>query len=421
MSKRLQSIRGMHDLLPEQTPIWRDLEAALANTAHRFGYEQIRMPAVELTELFARSIGAVTDIVEKEMYTFDDRNGDSLTLRPEGTAGCVRAALEHGLIHNQQRKLYYIGPMFRHERPQKGRYRQFHQFGVEAFGVADPALDVEQIAMAAQLWQALGLKNVRLEINTLGNPEARAAHRAVLIEYLQAHQDQLDEQARSRMHSNPLRVLDSKDPRTAEVAAHAPPLSDYLDEASRDDFLEVRRLLDALGISYQVNPKLVRGLDYYNKTVFEWITDDLGAQGTICAGGRYDGLVEQLGGRATPAAGFAIGLERLVSLMATPAPTGTADVYLVVPEEGRKAAALALSERLRADFPTLRVQCNLGGGSMKAQFKRADKSGAAMAVIIEVDDGSEVTIKPLRGQGEQALILTNQLAGVIPEWLNIQA
>ena len=409
MSKTLQSIRGMHDVLPEQTPAWQRLEAALAETATAFGYEEIRMPIVEQTGLFARSIGEVTDIVEKEMYTFDDRNGDSLTLRPEGTAGCVRACLQHGLIHNQQRKLWYIGPMFRHERPQKGRYRQFHQFGVEAFGVKGPELDVELIQMAAMLWDRLGIDDVRLEINTLGQPEARARHREVLVDYLESHADALDDEARRRLHENPLRVLDSKNPAIQPILENAPKLADYLDEESAADFARVRETLDALGIPYRVNPRLVRGLDYYNKLVFEWVTESLGAQGTICAGGRYDGLVEQLGGRGTPAAGFAIGLERLLSMIGEPGDEARADIYVVVPEAGRQPAAMRLADRLRRGLDGRRVQCNLDGGSLKAQFKRADRSGARTAVIVEDADAAEVSVKPLRGEGEQQRLAATEL------------
>ncbi|WP_372592184.1 histidine--tRNA ligase [Guyparkeria sp.] len=415
MSKTLQSIRGMHDVLPEQTPAWQRLEAALAETAVAFGYEEIRMPIVEQTGLFARSIGEVTDIVEKEMYTFDDRNGDSLTLRPEGTAGCVRACLQHGLIHNQQRRLWYIGPMFRHERPQKGRYRQFHQFGVEVFGVKGAELDVELIQMARTLWSRLGIEDVRLEINTLGQPEARARHRQVLVEYLEGHADSLDEEARRRMHENPLRVLDSKNPAIQSILEGAPKLADYLDEESAADFERTCELLDALGIPYRVNPRLVRGLDYYNKLVFEWVTESLGAQGTICAGGRYDGLVEQLGGRATPAAGFAIGIERLLSLAGDEGDGARADVYVIVPEAGRQAAAMRLADRLRDGLAGRRVQCNLDGGSLKAQFKRADRSGAGLAVIVEDTEGAEVSFKPLRGEGEQRTVSADDLIDLLTD------
>lgn len=398
MSKQIRSIRGMHDVLPDQSAHWARLESILATAARNYGYLEMRMPIVEQTALFARSIGAVTDIVEKEMYTFDDRNGDSLTLRPEGTAGCVRACLEHGLIHNQQRKLWYIGPMFRHERPQKGRYRQFHQFGVEAFGVQGPELDVELILMAARVWRELGLEQVRLEINTLGSSAARAAHREVLIDYLQANEAELDEDARRRLHSNPLRVLDSKNPAMQALIEAAPRLDDYLDDDSREDFERVKTLLKAAGVDFQVNPRLVRGLDYYNKTVFEWVTDALGAQGTICAGGRYDVLVEQLGGRSTPAAGFAMGLERLISLMDAPPDETTADLYLVVTGADPDGRALALAEQLRDRLPHARVQANLDGGSLKSQFKRADRSGARFALLLDPAQPDEIAVKPLRDE-----------------------
>lgn len=396
MSKTIKTLRGMHDVLPGQTPGWSLLESTLSQTARHYGYQEIRMPIVEQTALFSRGIGEVTDIVEKEMYTFDDRNGDSLTLRPEGTASCVRACLEHGLIHNQQRKLWYIGPMFRHERPQKGRYRQFHQFGVEAFGVNGAELDVELMLMAARIWQQLGITDVQLQINTLGSADARAAHRAVLIEYLKSHADDLDEEARARLETNPLRILDSKNPAVQAVVAHAPALADYLDEADRENFAEVQHLLTAAGVSFVVNPRLVRGLDYYTRTVFEWVTESLGAQGTICAGGRYDGLVAQLGGKATPAAGFAMGLERLVELIGQTDDESTADIYVLWPEPSAKGAALAAAEGLRRALPDLRIQCALDGGALKNQLKRADRSGAQFAVIIEGDATSSWRIKALR-------------------------
>ncbi|ANJ67588.1 histidine--tRNA ligase [Halothiobacillus diazotrophicus] len=396
MSKTLQTLRGMHDVLPAQTPAWAHLESTLSATARAYGYQEIRMPLVEHTALFSRSIGEVTDIVEKEMYTFADRNGDSLTLRPEGTASCVRACLEHGLIHNQQRKLWYIGPMFRHERPQKGRYRQFHQFGVEAFGVSGAELDVELILMAAGIWRQLGITDVALQINTLGSPEARTEHRTVLIDYLQAHAEQLDDEARSRLLTNPLRILDSKNPAVQAVLADAPVLSDYLTEADLENFREVQALLTAANVPFVVNPRLVRGLDYYNRTVFEWVTTALGAQGTICAGGRYDGLVTQLGGRATPAAGFAIGLERLIELMALAEDESTADIYILWPENAAKAAALQLAERVRASLPGQRVQCALDGGSLKSQLRRADRSGARFALLVSADGDAGITVKDLR-------------------------
>lgn len=397
MSKTIKTLRGMHDVLPGQTRGWARLESTLSQTARQYGYQEIRMPIVEQTALFSRGIGEVTDIVEKEMYTFDDRNGDSLTLRPEGTASCVRACLEHGLIHNQQRKLWYIGPMFRHERPQKGRYRQFHQFGVEAFGVHGAEMDVELMLMAARIWQQLGITDVHLQINTLGSSEARAAHRAVLIDYLKNHADDLDEEARARLETNPLRILDSKNPAVQTVVAHAPALADYLDEADRENFAEVKHLLTAAGVPFVVNPQLVRGLDYYNRTVFEWVTESLGAQGTICAGGRYDGLVAQLGGRATPAAGFAMGLERLVELIRQDDDESTADIYVLWPEPSAKGAALVAAEGLRRALPDLRIQCTLDGGALKNQLKRADRSGARFAVIIEVTAGADSwRVKALR-------------------------
>lgn len=399
MSKTLQTLRGMHDVLPVQTPAWAHLESIVADTARTYGYQEIRMPLVEHTALFSRGIGEVTDIVEKEMYTFPDRNGDSLTLRPEGTASCVRACLEHGLIHNQQRKLWYIGPMFRHERPQKGRYRQFHQFGVEAFGVSGAELDVELMLMAARIWRQLGITDVTLQINTLGSPAARAAHREVLIAYLKAHADRLDDEARSRLLTNPLRILDSKNPDVQAVVAHAPALSDYLSEHDRENFAEVQALLTAAQVPFEVNPRLVRGLDYYNQTVFEWVTTALGAQGTICAGGRYDGLVAQLGGRATPAAGFAMGLERLIELMALPEEDTTADVYVLWPDAATKGAALQLAEEVRNALPGQRVQCALDGGSLKSQLRRADRSGARFALLSEADAPSLWTLKALRDSG----------------------
>jgi histidyl-tRNA synthetase len=406
MSKTLQTLRGMHDVLPAQTPGWAHLETILANTARRYGYQEIRMPIVEHTALFARGIGEVTDIVEKEMYSFIDRNGDALTLRPEGTASCVRACLEHGLIHNQQRKLWYIGPMFRHERPQKGRYRQFHQFGVEAFGVNGAELDVELILMAARIWQQLGITDVELQINTLGSVAARAAHRTVLIAYLQAHREQLDDEARARLETNPLRILDSKNPAVQAIVANAPALADYLDEADRENFAEIQALLTTAGVSFVVNPRLVRGLDYYNRTVFEWVTQSLGAQGTICAGGRYDGLVAQLGGKPTPAAGFALGLERIIELCDKPENDSTADIYVLWTEPASKASALNAADVLRDALPTQRVQCALDGGGLKNQLRRADRSGAAYAVRVEaaLEATPRWTIKALRDEPTSPII-----------------
>ncbi|WP_341303600.1 histidine--tRNA ligase [Pseudomonas sp. TMP25] len=419
MSKSLQAIRGMNDILPEQTPLWRYFEGTVANLLDGYGYRQMRMPIVEFTELFKRSIGEVTDIVEKEMYTFDDRNGDSLTLRPEGTAACVRAVLEHGLAGGgQTQKLWYIGPMFRHERPQKGRYRQFHQIGVEVFNVDGPDIDAELIVLTWRLWGMLGIRDaVKLELNSLGTSAARGVYREALVEFLMAHADLLDEDSRRRMASNPLRVLDSKAPETQAVLVNAPKLADYLDEESRVHFDGLKARLDAAGVPYVINPKLVRGLDYYSKTVFEWVTDHLGSQGTVCAGGRYDGLVEQMGGKPTPGVGFAMGIERLVLLLETlgkvPVEIArTVDVYLCAFGEPAELAALALSERLRDQLPHLRLQVNAGAGSFKSQFKKADKSGALYALILGEDELAQQVVgcKPLRGQGEQQSIAWSALA-----------
>jgi len=419
VSKPLQAIRGMNDILPEQTPLWRYFEGTVASLLDGYGYRQIRMPIVEFTELFKRSIGEVTDIVEKEMYTFDDRNGDSLTLRPEGTAACVRAVLEHGLSGGgQTQKLWYIGPMFRHERPQKGRYRQFHQIGVEVFNIDGPDIDAELIVLTWRLWGLLGIRDaVKLELNSLGTSAARVVYRDALVDFLTAHADQLDEDSRRRMHTNPLRVLDSKAPETQALLVDAPKLADYLDEESRVHFEGLKARLDAAGVPYVINPKLVRGLDYYSKTVFEWVTDQLGSQGTVCAGGRYDGLVEQMGGKPTPGVGFAMGIERLVLLLETlgkvPAEIArTVDVYLCAFGEPAELAALALSERLRDQLPNLRLQVNAGAGSFKSQFKKADKSGALYALILGEDELAQQVVgcKPLRGQGEQQSIAWSALA-----------
>ncbi|TVP92014.1 MAG: histidine--tRNA ligase [Thioalkalivibrio sp.] len=412
--KAIRSIRGMHDTLPDTVHVWQELEGRIRRQLEAYGYQEIRMPSVEFTELFARSIGDVTDIVEKEMYTFQDRNGDLLSLRPEGTAGCVRAGIEHGLLHNQVQRLWYLGPMYRHERPQKGRYRQFHQVGIEVFGVPGPDVDAELLAFTARLWRTLGLRNLRLEINTLGTPASRARYRERLIAYFEAHQDALDPEGLRRLYENPLRLLDSKHPDTAAVARDAPTLLDDLDAESRTHFDTLLAHLDTLGIAYTHNPRLVRGLDYYTHTVFEWITDELGAQGTVCAGGRYDGLVEQLGGRATPAIGLAMGLERLVTLLlaqeAASQPTGP-DIYLVVPGgTGAGSEALSLAERLRDELPTLRLALNCGGGSMKAQMKKADRTGARYAVILGPDEiaAGTVVVKPLRDSEAGQLTLAQQ-------------
>ncbi|MDE1167198.1 MAG: histidine--tRNA ligase [Pseudomonas sp.] len=419
MSKTLQAIRGMNDLLPDQTPLWRYFESTVAGLLDTYGYRQVRMPIVEFTELFKRSIGEVTDIVEKEMYTFEDRNGDSLTLRPEGTAACVRAMLEHGLTGGGQvQKLWYIGPMFRHERPQKGRYRQFHQIGLEVFNLEGPDIDAELIVFTARLWKALGISDaVTLELNSLGTSEARARYRGALVEFLTAHLDKIDEDSQRRLKTNPLRVLDTKHPETQAVLVNAPKLADYLDEESRVHFEGLKARLDAVGIPYVINPKLVRGLDYYSKTVFEWVTDKLGAQGTVCAGGRYDGLVEQMGGKPTPGVGFAMGIERLILMLETlgqvpESIARTVDVYLCAFGEQAELAGLALTERLRDQLPGLRLQVNAGAGSFKSQFKKADKSGALYALILGDDELAQqvVGFKPLRGQGEQQNIAWDALA-----------
>jgi len=413
MGKKIQSIRGMHDILPEQSPLWQFFESTIKSLLSSYAYSEIRMPIVESTDLFSRSIGEVTDIVEKEMYTFADRNGDSLTLRPEGTASCVRACIQHGLLHNQQQRLWYMGPMFRHERPQKGRYRQFHQIGVETFGIGSADIDAELILISARMWQQLGLQNIRLELNTLGSSEARTAYRQVLVNYLNQHKNLLDEDSLRRLQTNPLRVLDSKNPEMQAMIEAAPRLMDYLDDDSRQHFAQLKGILDAAGIQYRINPRLVRGLDYYCKTVFEWVTDDLGAQGTVCAGGRYDGLVEQLGGRATPAAGFALGIERLLSLLEDAGKTvqASCDVFVILQGEQAQLKGLALVEKIRNDLPELKIQSNCGGGSFKSQMKKADKSAASLALIIGEDEiaSDSVTIKYLREDKPQQTLSQQNL------------
>lgn len=415
---KIQAIRGMNDILPEQTPVWQYVESTVRQVLGQYGYQEIRMPVVEQTELFKRSIGEVTDIVEKEMYTFDDRNGDSLTLRPEGTAGCVRAAEEHGLLFNQSRRLWYTGPMFRHERPQKGRYRQFHQIGVECFGMDGPDIDAELLILTARLWQALGLAgHTRLEINSIGTSEARKVYRQALVDYLDQYRDQLDDDSKRRLTTNPLRILDSKDPGTRKILEGAPSLDDYLDDESRAHFEQLKGLLDAADVKYSVNPALVRGLDYYGKTVFEWITDSLGAQGTVCAGGRYDGLVEQLGGKPTKAVGFAMGLERLILLLETlelvpDYVNNHADVYVTAMGDKVIAPAMAIAEELRSALPGSVVVTHCGGGSFKSQMKKADRSGARYAVILGENElaSGNVGLKPLRDDEPQQDIARSELA-----------
>ena len=422
---KIQAIRGMNDILPEQTPVWQFVESKVRAVLGNYGYQEIRMPVVEQTDLFKRSIGEVTDIVEKEMYTFEDRNGDSLTLRPEGTAGCVRAAEEHGLLFNQTRRLWYVGPMFRHERPQKGRYRQFHQIGVECFGMAGPDIDAELLILTARLWRELGLADhARLEINSIGTAQARRQYREALVAYLSDYREQLDGDSQRRLESNPLRILDSKSPETQEILTGAPRLDDYLDDESVEHFSQLRALLDAAGVPYQINNRLVRGLDYYGKTVFEWVTDSLGAQGTICAGGRYDGLVEQLGGKPTVAVGFAMGLERLILLLETlnlvpEHVNNDVDVYVTAMGEGAVAPALVLAEQVRNGLPGRGVVSHCGGGSFKSQMKKADRSGAQVALILgenEVAAGT-VAIKPLRSDGEQKEVAQADLVPALAELL----
>lgn len=422
MAKQIQAIRGMNDCLPEQTPVWQMLETTLRRVVSSYGYSEIRMPIVEMTNLFQRAIGEVTDVVEKEMYTFNDRNGDSLTLRPEGTAGCVRACIEHGLVYNQERRLWYVGPMFRHERPQKGRYRQFHQFGVEVFGLNGPDIDAELIMLTARLWRELGIEQfTTLQLNTLGSSAERAAYRDALVVFLEQHKESLDEESKRRMYSNPLRVLDTKSPQVQEILQHAPTLTDYFGEETKAHFNGLKALLDAAGIAYQVNERLVRGLDYYNYAVFEWVTESLGAQGTICGGGRYDGLVEQLGGQATPAVGFAMGLERLTLMLETlekinnlPA---TVDVYICMAGEGALTAGLLLAEQLRSERPQLRIMTHCGGGNFKKQMKRADKVAARIALILGETEVAEqkVTVKFLRDQVEQQTIAVTALLPILDQ------
>lgn len=420
MSKDIQAIRGMNDCLPHDTPVWQYLEQMIRSTVSSYGYDEIRFPIVEMTELFKRSIGEVTDIVEKEMYSFEDRNGDSLTLRPEGTACCVRAGNQHGLLYNQEQRLWYMGPMFRHERPQKGRYRQFHQFGLEAFGMQGPDIDAEVIILTARLWQQLGLAPyVKLELNSLGSNAARAAYRDKLVAYLEQHQELLDEDSQRRLHSNPLRVLDSKNPAMAEMLSKAPQLLDHLDEESAAHLEGLKQRLTAAGISFEINPRLVRGLDYYNRTVFEWVTTNLGSQGTVCAGGRYDGLVEQLGGKATPAVGFAMGMERLVLLLQSldlvPAVSNNADLYLMPLGEAAELAAVSVAEQLRNALPGKRIVMHCGGGNLKKQLKRADKSGAAVGLLLGDDElaSGKVTLKWLRADKPQQTVAITELAAAL--------
>ena len=409
MSQSIPPVRGINDILPDETPAWQWFEAIVRSTLQSYGYKEIRVPLLERTELFCRSIGEVTDIVEKEMYTFLDRNGDSLTLRPEATASCVRAGISNGLLYNQQQRLWYAGPMFRYERPQKGRYRQFHQIGAEAFGFAGPDIDAELILVSARLWRNLGLDGLRLELNSLGTAQSRQIYRNLLVEYFSDHKDSLDDDSQRRLAKNPLRILDSKNPDMGELIEGAPEITDHLDAESDEHFARLKEILTAAGVSYVVCPRLVRGLDYYSRTVFEWVTDKLGAQGAVCSGGRYDGLVEQLGGRSTPAIGWAMGVERLIDLlrMAELAPTqGVADAYLVPLGPLAESQAMSFAESLRDKLPALKLQVHCGGGGIKSRMKRADRSGAELALIIGDEEASSgtVVIKPMRSGDEQVTI-----------------
>jgi histidyl-tRNA synthetase len=418
MRENIQAVRGMNDLLPGDSAAWQALERAARETFAEYGYREIRVPVLERTELFKRSIGEFTDIVEKEMYTFRDRGDDSLTLRPEATAGIVRACIGNGLLHNQRQKVWLMGPMFRYERPQKGRYRQFHQIDVEALGFEGPDVDAELILMSARLWRRLGIGGLSLQLNSLGTPESRAAYRGKLVEYFRRHEQLLDEDSRRRLEGNPMRILDSKNPAMREVVAGAPLITDHLDPASAEHFAALRAQLDGAGVAYTVNPRLVRGLDYYSRTVFEWITSDLGAQDAVCSGGRYDGLVAQLGGEPVPAIGWALGEERVVELMRLQGQAGAesaVDVYLALAGAAAERAGLQLSERLRDALPGLRVETNCGGGSFKSQLKRADRSGARLAVILGDDELARgvATVKPLRETTEQHQVPLDELPAAL--------
>jgi histidyl-tRNA synthetase len=423
MSKKIQAIRGMHDILPERTPLWQQLEKVVKEVCHQYGYSEIRMPIVESTDLFCRSIGEVTDIVEKEMYTFEDRNGDSLSLRPEGTASCVRAGLEHGLFYNQIQRLWYQGPMFRHERPQKGRYRQFHQVGVECFGMSGAGIEAELILLSHRLWKKLGLDNeLTLEINTLGSAEERALYRTILVDFFEQSIELLDEDSQRRLKTNPLRILDSKNPKMQELIGRAPRLMDALGDASKKHFETLLSFLDESGIAYKINPRLVRGLDYYSHTVFEWITTSLGAQGTVCAGGRYDGLIDQLGGKPTPAVGFALGMERLILLLqektwSVPKPLA----YIVHQGEEASFQALLIAESLREQLPSSRIVLHCGDGSMKSQFKKADKMDAQFAIILGEQEAGQkqVGIKFLREAKEQVQLEQHELYNFLNKFIGI--
>ncbi len=420
MASSVQVIRGMHDVLPSQMHLWHFVEDSFRSIVERRGYSQIRTPILEKSALFHRSIGEVTDIVEKEMYTFDDRNGDSLSLRPEGTASIVRAGIENGLLVNQQQRLWYNGPMFRHERPQKGRYRQFHQLGAETFGMPGADIEVELILIALTLWKELGLKNIELQINSLGSAESRLAYREVLVAYFRQHSDQLDEESTRRLETNPLRILDTKNPDMQTLVEAAPKLSEHLDFDSEQHYNQFKARLDSLGVAYVENTRLVRGLDYYSHTVFEWVTTELGAQGTICAGGRYDGLVALMGGKENTAVGFAMGIERLVSLLedTNGLTAKTADIYSLALSDEASIKAFELSEKIRSKYPDLTIVQHCGGGSFKSQMKKADKSGAKWALILAEDEltNDMIGIKFLREQKEQITIKQSDLLNEIQTW-----
>lgn len=424
MTGLTKAVRGMHDILPEESASWQLLEQAVRGILESYGYREIRLPVVEKTELFERSIGDTSDIVSKEMYTFPDRNGEMLTLRPEGTAGCVRAVLERSLLRNLPARLWYSGQMFRHERPQKGRLRQFHQIGIETFGIPGPDIDAEILIMCARIWRMLGLDGLRLEINSLGNRETRENYRNTLLEYFMDHSSLLDAESRDRLDRNPLRILDSKVPEIRPLIEQAPSITDSLDGESAGHFTGLQELLDSAGISYRLNPRLVRGLDYYNRTVFEWISDNLGAQGTVCAGGRYDGLVEQFGGEPTPAIGFAMGLERLVMLANEAGfikETTAADIYFIVASDTAVPAALTLAEQIRDALPQLRLLMHCGGGSFKSQFKKADRSGARLALIIGDNELADrkIGLKPLRSDESQTEAPWSELITAVSRQLGI--
>jgi len=412
MSELIQPVKGMNDVLADQSPWWDRLESVATELFAGYGYQRVRLPVLERTELFKRSIGELTDIVQKEMFTFDD-HGDLLTLRPEATAGVVRAALSNGLLHNQQQKLWCAGPMFRREKPQKGRYRQFHQMSVESLGFAEPEIDAELIALSARLWSMLGIKSVKLELNTIGTPEARQAYKSVLVDYFGKHGELLDEDSLRRLERNPLRILDSKNPELAELIKAAPLLSAYLDAESQAHFDRVKTLLDDVGVAFTLNPRLVRGLDYYSRTVFEWLTDRLGSQGAVCSGGRYDGLVEQLGGRPTPAVGWALGIERIVELMQAEgiaAQEAPPDAYLVAAGDAERRFGFKLAEELRSRLPALKLSLGGPAAGFKAQLRKADKSGARVALIVgETEVGAgKVSFKPLRDDSPQELLTVEE-------------